>query len=677
MLNCPYCQSSIPDSSAKCPVCGGDIERDDSPSCTPLEAGSVIYSKYKVERVIGQGGFGITYLAYDEKLGRKVAIKEYFPDGIASRTGNKVTMPPTLENKKNMKGFTEEARAIAKLKNPGIVDVYDIIEENGTVYIVMEYISGVPMSSLLGKIGEQDAVKYTIQTANAVKAIHAENLLHQDIKPDNIIIKDSGDIKIIDFGSSSDFADDKTRTYEKILTPGYAPLEQYGGKGRRGKFTDVYAICATLYACIKGAPPPEATALAGGVPIDFAGISSELKSIIEKGLSVKIPDRIKDTDELVGLLDDCEVKRQTHKQSLNDAGIPGGRVSENIPSSSKLVSETTPEKINEIKVKSQTHPAAQNNLYSQPPLSHSSLNNVNSSNDKENNNNRFNSSNDKENNDNNRFNGDNDKANSGGNSGSGNMYGAESAEGGKSVSKSSPDENIYSKQNFNKSNKKIGLIAVIAGVIIFIASSAAAGYFYIYLPMKNGNTINTTRSSDNNLKSKEKSAERLKAEKLKKKNKNNNKNKKNASQLKHTKYANNANNINITSNANNTGNTPSNIRVASYPPPVLRIAPPQTHISAAPRTASPENSVSAIAPQTSDVFTGQGYEDFTIAGCFYCHRIYNKGNKNGSNLTHVGLLLSYVQIKNQILHPTSSMPPSPDMPPEELSQIANWLEGLK
>jgi serine/threonine protein kinase len=644
MIDCPYCQSSIPDNSAKCPVCGGEIEQDNSPSCTPLKTGSMIYSKYKVENVIGQGGFGITYLAYDEKLGRKVAIKEYFPDGIASRTCNKVTMPPTLENKKNMEGFTEEARAIAKLKNRGIVDVYDIIEENGTVYIVMEYISGVPMSSRLGKISEQDGLKYIRQVADAVKAIHNEGLLHQDIKPDNIIIKDSGDIKIIDFGSSSDFADDKTRTYEKILTPGYAPLEQYGEKGRRGEFTDVYAICATLYACIKGTPPPEATALAAGVPIDFAGIGDELKSIIERGLSVKIPDRIQNTDELVKLLDDYEEKRQAYKQLLNVGGRPDGRVSENI-SVSKHAPETPPEKINEIQAKSPIQPAVQNNLYGQPSLPHDSLNNVNSGNDK---------------------------------------------------------ANIYSRQNFNKSNKKIALIAVIAGVIIFIASSAAAGYFYIYLPMKNKNTINTTNSSNTSNKSQGKSAGRLKAEKLEKRNKN--KNKRNVNQLKHIKYTNNANNANNISNTANTGNTGStssvpalpktnyvrnsnansnnssnsnNVRVAMYPPPVLHIAPPQTYSPAAPHTAIPENSVSAITPQMPDVFIGQGYEDFKIAGCFYCHRIYGKGNKNGSNLSNVGSLLSYVQIKNQILHPTSSMPPSPDMPPEELSQIANWLEGLK
>ncbi len=630
MIDCPYCQSSISDNSSKCPICGGEIEHDNSMSCEPLETGSVIYLKYKVEKVIGQGGFGITYLAYDEKLGRKVAIKEYFPDGIASRTGNKVTVPPTLENKKNMEGFIEEARAIAKLKSSGIVDVYDIIEENGTVYIVMEYISGVPMSSRLGKISEQDGLKYIRQVADAVKAIHNKGLLHQDIKPENIIIKDSGDIKIIDFGSSSDFADDKTRTYKKILTPGYAPLEQYGEKGRRGKFTDVYAICATLYACIKGMPPPEATALAAGVPIDFAGISEELKSIIQKGLSVKIPDRIQDTDELVKLLNAHEEKRQAYKQPLNVSGRPDVRASENI-SVQRHAPETRPEQINEIQMKFST-------------------------------------------------------------------------------------ENIYSRQNFNRSNKKIALISVVAGVIIFLASSAAAGYFYIYLPMKNKITTNKTNKSNNNSKSHGKSADDgLKAERLEKKNKNKNKNrnkknnKRNVNQLKHVNYTNGTNNANILSNAGNISNTrnsgntgsassvsslpktnnvpnsnitsnssnSNNVRVAMYPPPVLRVAPPQTYTSAAHSTARPENSVRTIAPRTPDVFTGQGYEDFKIAGCFYCHRIYDKGNKNGSNLSNVGSLLSYVQIKNQILHPTSSMPPSPDMPPEELSQIANWLEGLK
>lgn len=247
----------------------------------------------------------------------------------------------------------------------------------------MEYISGVLMSSLLGKINEQVAVKYIRQIANAVKAIHAEGLLHQDIKPDNIIIKDSGDIKIIDFGSSSDFADDKTRTYEKILTHGYAPLEQYGGKGRRGEFTDVYAICATLYACIKGAPPPEATALAGGTSIDFNGISEELRSIIEKGLSIKIPDRIQNTDELIKLLDTLDtldtneekrrISESEDKGTFKTSEILKGAekspqnmyksesVSLSKSESKSVLSETPNEKTNKQSVKSPAQSLSQQN----------------------------------------------------------------------------------------------------------------------------------------------------------------------------------------------------------------------------------------------------------------------------------------------------------------------------
>ncbi len=308
-MECPYCSSSIPDNSLKCPVCGGDISdvlAGENYSCTPLGKGSIVFSKYRIEKVLGQGGFGITYLAYDDILERKVAIKEYFPEGIAIRTGSKVTIPPTRDNEENIENFKNEAKSIAKLKNPWIVDVYDVIEENGTFYIVMEYIEGTPLSSLLGKIKENEAIKYIKQIAKAVGIIHSAGMLHQDIKPENVILKNSEEIKIIDFGSSRVFTADKTKTYEKILTPGYAPLEQYGGKGKRGEYTDVYAICATLYALLKGFPPPEATELASGSVIDFIGISDGLKDILKKGLTIKIPERIKNTAELLKLLDELE-----------------------------------------------------------------------------------------------------------------------------------------------------------------------------------------------------------------------------------------------------------------------------------------------------------------------------------------------------------------------------------
>ncbi len=305
MIICPYCGSSIPENLKSCPICGGGLDIAYSAS-EPLSEGSVIKGKYRIEQVLGSGGFGITYLAYDEALDRKVAVKEYFPDGVATRTGKKVTIPPTLDNNENLLSFKNEAKSIAKLRNAGIVNVYDVIEENSTVYIIMEYIEGEPFSSMLGKIGEKSAVKYMRYIAEAIGSVHSAGMLHQDIKPENIILAKDGSVKIIDFGSSRVFAADKTKTYEKILTPGYAPLEQYGGRGKRGEYTDIYAICATLYALLKGSPPLEATELAGGAEIDFSGISEKLKDILKKGLSIKIPERIQNTGNLIKLFDELE-----------------------------------------------------------------------------------------------------------------------------------------------------------------------------------------------------------------------------------------------------------------------------------------------------------------------------------------------------------------------------------
>ena len=557
MINCPYCSSLIPDNASKCPVCGGDIAAGigSGYSNIALEEGSIIFSKYKIEKILGQGGFGITYLAYDEKLDRKVAIKEYFPDGIATRTGNNVTIPPTLDNNENLQNFKNEAKSIAKLKNPGIVDVYDVIEENDTVYIVMEYIEGTPLSSLLGKTGEQDAVRYIEQITKAVGMIHSAGLLHQDIKPENIILKNSGDIKIIDFGSSRVFAADKTKTYEKILTPGYAPLEQYGGKGKRGEYTDVYAICATLYALLKGFPPPEVTELVGGISIDFSGINERLKYILDKGLSIKIPERIQNTAELMKLLDEFEKP-------------PEGAVSPQSGISNRTL-RIIPD-------------AGSEELYGKKTSPY------------------------------------------------------EAAAGAGTGTPVTPITPVYS-------NKNVKLILVFITAIIVIASSGIyAGWRYYYF--KNGTK------------------------------KNGRKNKNSESGIK------------ILSKNIETHVSPRTAAYASASAPRPKItsasAPPRTAASApAPRQKiayAPAPIRRFTLPQPSHrVFSGSGYEDFSMSGCFYCHTIYGKGKQGGYNLSHIGSRLSYSQIENQIKHPSSSMPPNPNMPSEEVAQISGWLESLK
>ena len=567
MAICPYCSSSIPENLKNCPVCGGSLDIV-SPTCEPLAEGTVIGGKYKIDKVLGSGGFGITYLAYDEKLDRKVAVKEYFPDGIATRTGNKVTMPPTLDNNENLLSFKNEARSIAKLKNSGIVSVYDVIEENYTVYIVMEYIEGALFSSLLGNIDEKNAVKYMRQIAEAIGSVHAAGLLHQDIKPENIILAKDGSVKIIDFGSSRVFAADKTKTYEKILTPGYAPLEQYGGKGKRGEYTDVYAICATLYALLKGFSPPEATELAGGTEIDFTNIGEKLKNILKKGLSIKIPERIQNTASLIKLFDGLENQEKNYID-IDDSKITGQFNQNNY--SSVLQNPVRQDKSDRyVQMEQNVRRYVDNNS-----------------------------------------------------------------------------------ENYARPGKKnlILIIAVTIGIVGIISLAAAAYFNYPSL------TRIFKRFNGASIKIKSSSKSKKEKEKIKKSESNKN------SEVK-------------SSEAKKSINAGSLQK--TYAPSYRNLPKPSPrpyYVSPGPKRQAVQ--APSIFQSKPNVFSGPGYRDFSVSGCFYCHIIYGKGSKNGSSLSHVGSRLSLFQIENQIRHPNSSMPPNPNMPAQEVEQIAGWLESLK
>ena len=606
-MNCPYCLSDIPDDSLKCPVCGADISAEDlaeNYSCLPLDNGSIVYYKYKIEKVLGQGGFGITYLAYDDKLERKVAIKEYFPYGIAVRTGSKVTIPPTRDNKENIENFKNEAKSIAKLKNPWIVDVYDVIEENGTLYIVMEYIEGEALSSVLGKINEKEAVKYAMQIAKAVGVIHSAGMLHQDIKPENIILKKDENIKIIDFGSSRVFTADKTKTYEKILTPGFAPLEQYGGKGKRGEYTDIYAICATLYAMLKGSPPPEVTDILGDAKaeINFDGISEGLKDVLKKGLAIKIPERIQNTSELLKLLEEFEMPK-----ALNVPKISAPEIIKNGKSA-------------DIQINSRQN--IQNNPLGQakniPPKKNMEANYERTPGQfipKSNGYQHDNTVADK--------NAEvNDRINSNAN------YGVH--------------YNNYDSKN------KINMLIALAVIIFFMAVLAAAGYFIYFKFFSGSKKLKSVNSGS------------AKSLKKKLKSKKYSKNRKKSNGGKSLEKSNNNAYVPPATSQNNVVERRTKYR--SYKKQAVKTAP-----IFQPRPQ----------PDNAFVFSGSGYNEFKMSGCFYCHNIDGRGKQGGYSLSHIGSQLSYFQIENQITHPSSSMPPNPNMPAEEVAQIAGWLESLK
>lgn len=221
-------------------------------------------AEYTIESVLGHGGFGVTYLAKDTSLGAKVAIKEYLPHELATRE-EETKIIPNLDAKNavkdyhwGLKRFLKEAQSLAKFKHPNIVRVLRYMEANGTAYMVMEYEKGISLGQFLrehgNKMNEGDLLKIILPILNGLEAVHNAGLLHLDIKPDNIYIRKDGTPMLIDFGSARQALSGSKRV---VLTPGYAPIEQYPDKGERGPWTDIYAIGASMYRCIEGKRPSD------------------------------------------------------------------------------------------------------------------------------------------------------------------------------------------------------------------------------------------------------------------------------------------------------------------------------------------------------------------------------------------------------------------------------------
>ncbi|MBP5241218.1 MAG: protein kinase [Bacteroidales bacterium] len=233
-----------------------------------LQPGTTLYGgKYIVEKTIGEGGFGITYKAMQQGLNRPVCIKEYFISGRCVRDTAAHTLQlqgiddATFE--KYRQAFVHEAQTIASLHHSNIVEVIDVFNENNTSYMVMPFIEGRSLQKIVeqnGPLSYNDAVNYMAQITNAVGYIHDRHLLHRDIKPDNIMITPDYKAVLIDFGSAREFEQDKTQMHTSILTQGYAPTEQYTRNSRKGSYTDIYAIGATLYFILTGQVPIEAAA---------------------------------------------------------------------------------------------------------------------------------------------------------------------------------------------------------------------------------------------------------------------------------------------------------------------------------------------------------------------------------------------------------------------------------
>lgn len=269
MIRCLNCMKEYEEEFEVCPYCG--FVRGTKPKESyHLQPGMVLAGKYIIGTVIGFGGFGVIYRAWDRNLETVVALKEYYPTTFLSRiTGEKQVNVYDKKNlqafEKGKKEFLEEARNMAKFNaHPNIIHVYDFFEENGTAYFVMEYLDGCNLKTFM-QISRKRGTPMSVDTAleitqsvlSALKETHTAKIIHRDIKPGNIFVCKDGKIKVIDFGAArfSDSETEKTRTI--IITPGYAPAEQYQTKSKQGPFTDIYAVAAVLYEMLTGIKPDE------------------------------------------------------------------------------------------------------------------------------------------------------------------------------------------------------------------------------------------------------------------------------------------------------------------------------------------------------------------------------------------------------------------------------------
>ncbi len=251
-------------STADCPRCGYREQEPESP--LHLRPRTELHGQYLIGRVLGHGGFGVTYLAWDLNLERKIAIKEYLPSGVAMRTGqNSQVIPYSGEVRKDfewgLERYLDEARTVARFQNhPSIVSVLNFFRGNGTAYLVMEYLEGGTFDKFLqsqgGRTNMETALKAMIPVLEALGAVHEAGILHRDISPDNIYITRSWQVKVLDFGAARYALGSKSRNLSVILKEGFAPVEQYHSKGNQGPWTDIYACGATLFRALTGKTPP-------------------------------------------------------------------------------------------------------------------------------------------------------------------------------------------------------------------------------------------------------------------------------------------------------------------------------------------------------------------------------------------------------------------------------------
>ena len=320
MADALRCQScfELKGAESACPACGSDGTTKVTGG--ELPPGTLLREGYIVGRVLGRGGFGITYLAWDQRLERKRAVKEYFPQGVLTRdatgTAASVVSGQTSLYADGRSKYLAEARLLAQFENhPTIVSPITFFEANNTAYLVMEYLEGETLRSYVRRTGGESsqipyayALHFLAPVAEALATVHQRGILHRDVSPDNIFLTTSGDSKLIDFGAARQHLADRSQKFTTILRHHFAPPEQYSPDGKQGPWTDVYAFAATFYQSITGATLPAAMDRvlhdAELIPPSEFGVElpPEAEDALVHCLSVRPEDRPQRMEEVIEVL---------------------------------------------------------------------------------------------------------------------------------------------------------------------------------------------------------------------------------------------------------------------------------------------------------------------------------------------------------------------------------------
>lgn len=325
---CSNCFCESVNDQGICANCGFDSAKNLRSYPLALAPGTILYGRYILGRVLGQGGFGITYLAQDYQSKQFVAIKEFFPDSMATRTNGSVVQPYTGERGDHFsygkRTFLNEAQTMSRFNgNPHIASIQLYFEENGTAYFVMEYVDGISFRQYLktcgGQIFWEDATAILIPVLDALEVVHEQGIIHRDVTPDNIYVKKDGSVKLLDFGAARHSLGNVSKSLDVVLKHGFAPREQYARRGKQGPYTDIYTVCATLYYAITGRKPPDAIERTDGdklIPPSQLGvaISAAQEKVLLMGLAVRPEDRYQSVAQLRDALNAAQQKKTAVSQ---------------------------------------------------------------------------------------------------------------------------------------------------------------------------------------------------------------------------------------------------------------------------------------------------------------------------------------------------------------------------